>query len=204
MRKGGRCSSSCVIPGASTTTSSPAAQPKSTIAATPNTNESETPPVSIPSTGTGNRSASAEAETRAARPRTVAVSCCVVANDAAAARETPRPAAQTGTMTARSRVGGKTRCVTARLPVEVGQVLDSQLAEHHRDQCEDGGQGDEAWSPVQHVNPPQDALQNAADFRRQRGQRHPPEGGNAFGSPSGGQAGLGERPARPGELLPVP
>src|SRR4029453_5194991 len=57
MRTGGRCSSSCVIAGARKTTSKPAAQPNRTIDATPKTNESDTPPVSTPSTGTGKRAA---------------------------------------------------------------------------------------------------------------------------------------------------
>src|SRR5215210_5032321 len=110
-RIGGRCSSSCVIAGATKTTIRPAAQPKRTIEATPNTNESETPPVSTPSTGTGKRSASVEALTSAAIPSSVAVLCCETANEAAAAQATPSPAAQTGTKTARSRGGGSSRRV---------------------------------------------------------------------------------------------
>src|ERR1700745_1397938 len=108
------------------TTISPAAQPKSTIEATPKTNESETPPVSIPSTGTGKRSARVEALSSAASPSRVAVWCGVTANEIAAAHATPTPAIQTGTMTARTRVGGRTRRVITRLPVGVGGGLFGQ------------------------------------------------------------------------------
>ena len=99
----------CVIKGARQTTNRPAAQPKRTIEATPKTNESETPPVSIPSTGTGKLSASVEAASSAASPTSVVVLCGVTANESAAAQATPKPATHTGTMTARTRVGGKTR-----------------------------------------------------------------------------------------------
>ena len=100
-----------MIAGARKTTISPAAQPKRTIDATPKTNESETPPVSTPSTGTGNRSASVEALSNAASPSSVAALCGVIANETAAAHATPSPAAHTGTRTARSRGGGKARRV---------------------------------------------------------------------------------------------
>jgi hypothetical protein len=98
--------------GATKTTSSPAAQPKRTIEATPKTNESETPR-STPSTGTGKRSASVEAVSSAAMPRSVVVLCGTTANDAAAAQATPRPATQTGRRTARTRGGGRARRFTA-------------------------------------------------------------------------------------------
>src|ERR1700745_1719803 len=101
------------------TTISPAAQPKSTIEATPKTNESDTPPVSTPSTGTGKRSARVEAASSAARPMSVVVLCGGTANEAAAAHATPRPATHTGTRTASNRGGGKARRVMQALPVQV-------------------------------------------------------------------------------------
>src|SRR5512133_1077260 len=134
MRTGGRCSSSCVIAGARKTTRRPAAQPKRTIEATPKTNESETPPVSTPSTGTGKRSARVEASRSAARPSSVAVLCGVTAKDTTAAQVTPRPAAQTGTSTARSRDGGKTRRVMSRLPVQVVVDLDAEAAKREENE----------------------------------------------------------------------
>jgi len=100
--------------GARQTTNRPAAQPKSTIEATPKTKDSETPPVSIPSTGTGKRSARVEAVSSAAKPTRVVVLCGVTAKEIAPAHATPRPAAQTGAMTARTRVGGRTRFFIAR------------------------------------------------------------------------------------------
>src|SRR5436305_10255933 len=148
----------CVIAGARQTTNSPAAQPKSTIEATPKTNESETPPVSIPSTGTGKRSARVEAASSARRPTSVVVLCGVTAKDTAPAHATPRPAAQTGTMTARTRAGGRTRCVMARLPVEVVGELDAEAGERNQDERENGGQSDESWLPVEQRQPPQGRL----------------------------------------------
>src|SRR5689334_11200769 len=124
--------------GARQTTNRPAAQPKRTIEATPKTNESETPPVSIPSTGTGKLSARVEAASRAAIPTSVVVLCGVTANESAAAQATPKPAAQTGAMTARTRAGGRTRCVMTRLPVQVVGGLDSQATEREQDEREDG------------------------------------------------------------------
>ena len=76
--------------------------------------ESETPPVSTPSTGTGKRSASVEALRSAASPSSVARLVRRDANETAAAHATPRPATHTGTRTARSRGGGKARRVTLR------------------------------------------------------------------------------------------
>src|SRR5262245_65568341 len=119
MRIGGRCSISWVIAGARNTTSKPAAQPKRTIDATPKTNESDTPPVSTPSTGTGKRSARVEAASSAARPTSVVVLCGVTANEAAAAQATPRPATHTGRRTASNRGGGKARRGVQALPEQV-------------------------------------------------------------------------------------
>src|SRR5215217_2080514 len=179
-RIGGRCSSSWVTAGARKTTSRPAAQPKRTIEATPNTNESETPPVSTPSTGTGKRSASVEARSSAARPSSVVVLCGVPAKDTTAAAVTPRPAAQTGTSTASSRGGGKTRRVMSRLPVQVVVDLDAEAAERDEHERENGGGGNESRLPVQQCETsPSVALQNAADCRCCRSGRHPPEGGTA-------------------------
>src|SRR4029450_12210885 len=146
MRTGGRCSSSCVIAGARKTTRRPAAQPKRTIEATPKTNESETPPVSTPSTGTGKRSARVEARRSAARPSSVVVLCGVTAKDTTAAQVTPRPAAQTGRRTARSRGGGKTRRVMSRLPVRfvVLAALDAEPAERDEHERQNDGDGDES------------------------------------------------------------
>src|SRR5689334_6984754 len=174
MRIGGRRSSSCEAAGASATTSTPAAQPKRTIEATPKTNESDTPPASIPSTGTGKRSASVDAPSSAARPISVVVLCGVTAKDARAARVTARPAAQTGTITARSRVGGETREGMAPLPVEVVTDLDAETGQHDRDEHDDGDQSDEPWLPVEHVVPPRDDLQDVVDSSGSCPASHPP------------------------------
>ena len=53
IRIGGRCSISWMRTGAAKATSTPASQPKSTIALAAKTNESETPPLLGPSIGTG-------------------------------------------------------------------------------------------------------------------------------------------------------
>src|ERR1044072_8093498 len=141
--------------GARTTTQRPDAQHKSKIESTPKTNESETPPVSIPSTGTGKRSARVEAASSAAKPTRGVVLCGVTANEIAPAQATARPAAQTGTMTARTRAGGGTRFFMARLPVKgVGEVC-GQATERDQDKREDGDEGDESRAPVQQLQPPQ-------------------------------------------------
>src|SRR6476619_318850 len=208
MRKGGRCSSTWVMAGARQTTNSPAAQPNSTIDATPKTKESDTPPVSIPSTGTGKRSARVEAASSAARPTRVVVLCGVTANESTAAHATPKPAAQTGAMTARTRVGGRTRLVMARLPVQVVGELFGQATERDQDEREDGDEGDESWAPVQHLQPPQDACRtptsldpHAARHITRKGEL-PPVG--SVGLAGGDQSGFGQRAAAPGELLAVP
>src|SRR5215217_4867528 len=134
-RIGGRCSRSWVTAGARKTTSRPAAQPKRTIEATPKTNESETPPVSTPSTGTGNRSAKVEALTSAAMPSSVAAWCGVVAKATAAAHVTPSPPMQTGARTTSSRGGGKTRRVMSRLPVQVVGELVAEAGERDEHEC---------------------------------------------------------------------
>src|SRR5215813_8741656 len=156
IRIGGRCSSSCEAAGARATTITPAAQPKRTIEATPKTKDSETPPTSMPSTGTGKRSARVDAASRAAMPMTVVVLCGVTAKDAIAPTVTPRPATQTGTMTASSRVGGRTRCdmVPVPLPVEVVGELDAETGKRDQNERQNCGQGHEPWLPVEHVNLP--------------------------------------------------
>ena len=65
----GRCSQDLAIAVATETTiSTPVAQPNRSIAATPNTNISETPVASTPSSGTGKRCATAEATRSATMP----------------------------------------------------------------------------------------------------------------------------------------
>src|SRR5262245_10820529 len=167
-RTGGRCSSNWVMAGARKTTSRPAAQPKRTIEATPKTNDSETPPVSTPSTGTGNRSASVEARSSAARPSSVVVLCGVTAKDTTAAQVTPRPAAQTGRRTARSRGGGKTRRVMSRLPVQVVGLydLDAEAAERDEHERQNDSDCDESRLPVQHLKPPPGRIAGRRRFSR--------------------------------------
>src|SRR5919197_4591219 len=213
MRIGGRCSRSCVIAGATKTTRRPAAQPKRTIEATPNTKESETPPVSTSSTGTGKRSARVEALRSAASPSSVVALCGVTANDPAAAHATPSPATQTGTRTARSRGGGRTRRVTTRLPVEVVSLVDPQAAECNQDEREGGGKGDETRTPVQQRQPPHETVPTGR--RRLWNPCRPatiPRKGEPLSwrgsteralSARDGEPGLGQRPATPGELLAV-
>src|ERR671936_2584565 len=65
-RIGGRCSTRCMIATAEKPTSTPALQQKSRIDERTNTNDSETPPASVPSSGTGKRSASVHATSSAA------------------------------------------------------------------------------------------------------------------------------------------
>ena len=105
MRISGRCSSSCMIAGAAKATSTPASQPKRTSALAPKTNESETPPLSTPSTGTGKRLASVEAASSAVTPSRVVASCGSSTNATAAARTVAKPSVQTGTTTVSRRFG---------------------------------------------------------------------------------------------------
>ena len=60
-----------MIAGAAKATRTPASQPNKTSALAPKTNESETPPLSTPSTGTGKRLASVEAASSAVTPSKV-------------------------------------------------------------------------------------------------------------------------------------
>src|SRR5919197_4855063 len=164
MRIRGRCSRTCVAAGARTTTSRPAAHPKRTIEATPKTNESETPGGPTPSTGTGKRSASIDAVTSAASPSSVVVLWGVTANDTIAAHVTTSPATQTGATTASKRGGGRARCLTAPLPVQVvpAQVV-VRACEREQEQNEDHGERNEAWTPLQHRQPPQKTRHDAVD-----------------------------------------
>src|SRR5215218_685335 len=203
-RIGGRCSRSWVTAGARKTTSRPAAQPKRTIEATPKTNESETPPVSTPSTGTGKRSASVEARSSAARPSSVVVLCGVTAKDTTAAEVTPRPAAHTGTSTARSRGGGKTRRVMSRLPVQVVVDLDAEAAERDENERENGGDDNESRLPVQHVKPPPRLLCRTPPIVEVVGPGGIPRKGEPQALPGALEAGFGKRTPTPGELLAVP
>src|SRR3954470_11605207 len=147
----GRCSSSCVIVGGRTTTSTPAAQPKRTIDATPKTKESETPG-SIPSTGTGKRSAKVDAARSATRPISVVVLCCESANETAPASVTARPARQTGATTARSR-GGGSWWSTSPLPVQI-QYVAPTADDGDREERKDSDEHEQAGSPLQHRQPP--------------------------------------------------
>ena len=76
----GRWSIRFATTSAPTQTSAPVCQPKSTTAETANTTPSETPRVSIPSTGTGWRSAIRTTRKSVAMPTRSAVSRGVVAN----------------------------------------------------------------------------------------------------------------------------
>jgi hypothetical protein len=58
----------------------------------------------------------------------------VTANEIAPAHATAKPAAQTGAMTARTRVGGRTRVFIARLPVKVVGELFGQATERDQDE----------------------------------------------------------------------
>ena len=69
------------------------------------TKPSETPPVSIPSSGTGYRSASVEAPSRPAIPASVSASNGEAASETAVAVATRRPNSPTGRTTAASRGG---------------------------------------------------------------------------------------------------
>src|SRR5215831_12735126 len=156
----GRCSRSWVTAGATTTTSRPAAQPNKTIEATPKTNDSETPGGPTPSTGTGKRSASVDAIMSAATPRMVVVLCGVIAKETIAAHVTARPARQTGMTTASRRGGGKARCLTAPLPVQVQPVLEACAEQCDQKQRDNGGKGNEARTPLQHLQPPHGSEHN--------------------------------------------
>ena len=207
MRICGRCSKSCVTAGASTTTSKPAAQPNRTIEATPKTNESDTPGGPTPSTGTGKRSARVEAVTNAASPRMVLVMCGVIANETIAAQVTPRPARQTGKTTASRRGGGKACCLTAPLPVQVQPVLEASAENRDEKQYDHGGKGNEARTPLQHLQPPQRSEHNGEILHR-RGLAHITRMGELSQRRRAllvrDQAGFGQRTPSPGERLAVP
>src|SRR4051794_11451991 len=93
-----------------------------TRAATANTNPSETPFASFPSTGTGKRSASVEARRNAAIPAPSAVEPGCVTNQKGAARYAAPPTTETGTTTARSLAGGSARPLIARKRPFPGEV----------------------------------------------------------------------------------
>ncbi len=67
--------------GAAKATSTPAAQPKRTIALAAKTNDRETPPLLGPSMGTGKWLARVEAVSRAKTPSSIGRSCCSVVNE---------------------------------------------------------------------------------------------------------------------------
>src|ERR1700704_3712448 len=110
----------------------PAAHPKRTIAATANTNVSEsTPPPVSALMGTGNRSASVAAAVSAARLISARPLCAVVAKTYVAATRTPSPATQTGRTRALSR-----RDVTAcelTSDLEPGELVERVPGELTRD-----------------------------------------------------------------------
>src|SRR5262245_19566873 len=110
--------------GAAKATSTPAAQPKSTIALAANTNDSDTPPLFGPSIGTGYRLASVEAANRAATPRSMDRLVLVVANDHAARRTHPRPSRHTGTT-----IGARRRFMAP--PLLPRRAYHSQLSKNH-------------------------------------------------------------------------
>src|SRR5437870_9567792 len=96
--------------GAAKATRMPASHPKRTIALAPKTNESETPPLLGPASGTGKWLARVDAARSAATPTSLDVLCGSVANEKTAASTQPSPSRHTGpTMGAR-------RCVIAQLP----------------------------------------------------------------------------------------
>src|SRR5215831_5535502 len=201
----GRCSRSWVTAGATTTTSRPAAQPNKTIEATPKTNDSETPGGPTPSTGTGKRSASVDAIMSAATPRMVVVLCGVIAKETIAAHVTARPARQTGMTTASRRGGGKARCLTAPLPVQVQPVLEACAEQCDQKQRDNGGKGNEARTPLQHLQPPHGSEHNG-EILPVAANGHIPRKGELLRLAllALDQAGLGERPAPPGKRLAVP
>jgi hypothetical protein len=94
-----------MIAGAANATRTPASQPNRTSALAPNTKDSETPPLSTPSTGTGKRLASVEAASKAVTPSMVVTSCGSSTNATAAAKTVTSPSAQTGTTTVSRRFG---------------------------------------------------------------------------------------------------
>ena len=91
------------------------------IAPTANTNPSETPPVSSPSSGTGKRAESIDAAKKAPIPAKAAPLWACVASEIPAATATPKPSTQTGTTTARSRGGMR---LIRGLPEEVERLIE--------------------------------------------------------------------------------
>jgi hypothetical protein len=68
----------------------------------------------------------------------------VFAKETIAAHVTARPARQTGTTTASRRGGGKVRCLTAPLPVQVQPVLEACAEQCDQKERDHGGKGNEA------------------------------------------------------------
>src|SRR5262249_59306476 len=115
------------------------------------TNVSERTPPPSGLIGTGNRSASVAAAVNAASPIS---SCAVwldVANSYAAATRTPRPATQTGMMSAASLLGGAAVEVTSLpLPGELVDGVPGELTERDRNDDDQGQQDDQPALPLQH------------------------------------------------------
>src|SRR5437588_782325 len=157
IRWKGRCCARWIAPVATRSSSAPAAQPYSTIAATANTNVSETTPPPLSTLiGTGKRSASVAAAVSAASRISVLPLCSVVAKTYAAATSTASPARQTGTRRAVSRRGVTACVLTARgLPGElVGERRPRELCQQRCDQHHDHHESDQLWLPLQHSASP--------------------------------------------------
>src|SRR5437588_5502715 len=147
---------SCPTAGATTTATRPAAQPKSITAATPNTNESETPAASRPSSGTGKRSARIIAAAKRHRPTAVSAPRCEPASEASAAAKAATPAAQTTATTAASRRGCRLVVTEPSLPVQIEAVEGLQPAAADQDGNQELRRRgrDESRSPLRHPSLP--------------------------------------------------
>src|SRR6266511_1117754 len=208
MRWNGRCSSSWIVAVATRSRIAPAAQPYRTIAATANTNVSETTPPPLSALiGTGNRSASVAAAGRAARLMSVRPLCAVVAKTYAAATSIARPARQTGRIRAVSRRGVTAWELTVRvLPGElVGDRLPRELSQQCGKEHHEGHESDQLWLPLQHPRVPPRRRQTAGFFRVAPSRVSPERGiCPEYGLRSRNEARFGQGPPGPGEALRVP
>src|SRR6266542_439277 len=120
----------------------------------------------------------AGARTTTSRPSSVVALWGVIANDATAAHVTASPAEATGTTTASSRGAGRARCLTAPLPVQVQESeIVVRTCERKQEQDEDHGERNEAWTPLQHRQPPQKTKHDVVDSGFPGNEPHPPKGG---------------------------
>src|SRR5262249_45214005 len=205
IRIGGLRSTKCMIAGVAATTSTPASQPKRTIAATPNTNASEMPFASRSSTGTGKRSARSDAPRKAASPAKTVALWDSAPNEIAAATTVARPARQTGATTgARFQRVSADSLIGRPSPLEETSDIDPAQRGRKREQRRHDQQKAKTRLPLRHLDHP---LSLARTTRLSLSRPRQPSPGRviaSFSCSSGAEAGFGKRAAGPRKAGLVP